>query len=296
MCYYVVEPAVASSGAAETVLLPHGEPSWSFLNRKLVTPITEAGHRVVMFDQVGFGRSDKPADVADYTSERHVAWNEDLLINHLDLRGITLLAQDWGGILSLRVAARNPARFHRIVVSSTFLPTGLADSDTGHISPDFYAWKKFANKSQLKGDAIGRLMARGMPLSDVERLAYDVPFPDETFKAGVRAFPELVPTPEDDPTGRICSAGRAEHESCWAVFNKWTRPVLTAYCAGDKIMDGWDVVFQNHCLGCQGQKHRRLEGGGHFVQDALGPELAAVIVDFIATTPVVGGEVLRSKL
>lgn len=139
MAYWDLEPEAAHTG--ETVLLTHGNPTWSYLNRRLVRPLLERGHRVVLFDQVGCGQSDKPADVSDYTYDRHVMWNEDLLCNHLNLSNVTALMQDWGGLIGLRVAANHPARFDRLVISNTILPTcDVSFEGEAYVGQGFYDW------------------------------------------------------------------------------------------------------------------------------------------------------------
>jgi haloalkane dehalogenase len=267
------------------VLLTHGEPSWSYLNRKLIPPLLAAGHRVVLFDQVGFGRSDKPSQEADYSYARHIAWNEDLLINHLDLTNVTALFQDWGGLLGLRVVANHPDRFARLLIANTFLPTGdvpspVTSSGGPAMTEGFYGWKTFCHKSQLAGDGVAVLMGRGTAgpsnpgqgngpgkIGPEEAAAYGAPFPDETYKAGARAFPELVPTPSDDATGRPQPLQSAENAVAWAsVFTKWEKPLLTAFGETDKVMAGMDATWQTACPGAKGQAHTIIKGAGHFLQ------------------------------
>jgi haloalkane dehalogenase len=259
------------SDATETVLLLHGEPSWSYLYRTMIPVITAAGYRAVAPDLVGFGRSDKPAARADYTYQRHVDWVR-AVIEALDLRGITLVCQDWGGLIGLRLAAEEEPRFARIVAANTFLPTG--DSHPGDA---FLAWQNF---SQTAPDfAIGQIVNMGST-SDFSAdviAAYDAPFPDDTFKAGARQFPMLVPTTPDDPASE---ANRA----AWKVLEHWKKPFLTAFSDADPITKGGDLVLQGRIPGAAGQPHTTIAGGGHFLQEDRGPELARVVVDFIRST------------
>jgi len=167
---------------AAPILLLHGEPTWSYLYRKFVPPLAAAGHRVLAPDLIGFGKSDKPAEGADYSYERHVAWMSDWLTK-LDLRDITLFCQDWGGLLGLRMVADDPDLFSCVVASNTFLPAGGTPSEA------FLAWREFARSSP--DFRIGALLDRATatPRSEAEIAAYDAPFPDEPSKAGARAPP-----------------------------------------------------------------------------------------------------------
>lgn len=258
--------------AAETVLLLHGEPSWSYLYRTMIPVITAAGHRAVAPDLVGFGRSDKPAAREDYTYARHVAWLT-AAIETLDLRGITLVCQDWGGLLGLRIAAEHPERFARIVAANTFLPTG-----DRHPGDAFLAWQKFSQ--EVPEFPTGRIVAGGCAteLAPEVIAAYDAPFPDETYKAGARQFPTLVPTRPDDPAS---DANRA----AWKVLERWDKPFLTAFSDSDPVTQGGNGPLQSRIPGARSQAHTTIRGGGHFLQEDRGPELAAVVVGFIATTP-----------
>jgi haloalkane dehalogenase len=258
--------------ASETVLLMHGEPSWSYLYRTMIPVITDAGHRAVAPDLVGFGRSDKPAAREDYTYQRHVDWMR-AVIESLDLRDITLVCQDWGGLIGLRLAAEDEARFARIVVANTFLPTG--DHPLGKA---FDRWLEF---SQTVPDfAVGQMLnfATTTDLSDAEIAAYDAPFPDDSFKAGARHFPTLVPGSPDDPAA-------APNRAAWKVLEQWEKPFLTAFSDEDPIMKGGDVAFQSRIPGAAGQPHTTIVGGGHFLQEDRGPELARVVVNFLRTAP-----------
>jgi haloalkane dehalogenase len=259
---------------AQPVLMLHGEPSWSYLYRKLIPVVTAAGHRAVAPDLVGFGRSDKPAAREDHTYQRHVDWMRGT-VEALDLRGITLVCQDWGGLIGLRLVAEMPGRFARVVAANTFLPTG--DHDPGDA---FRAWQRY---SQTTPDFhVGGIVSGGCVTSLPPEVvaAYDAPFPDDAHKAGARQFPTLVPTTPDDPAS---DANRA----AWEVLSRWEKPFLTAFGDSDAITRGADAVLQKLIPGCQGQPHTTLQGAGHFLQEDRGEELGRAVVDFMARTPAV---------
>jgi haloalkane dehalogenase len=274
--HYVDEGRAAgpAGGATRTtVLMLHGEPSWSFLYRKMIPVVVGAGHRALAPDLVGFGRSDKPAKRTDYTYQRHVDWLRAALFDQLDLRNITLVCQDWGGLLGLRLAAEHPDRFDRIVAANTFLPTG--DRDPGEA---FLAWQKFSQETPEL--PVGRIVTGGCAtdLSPEVVAAYDAPFPDESYKEGARQFPVLVPTRPDDPAAE-------PNRRAWEVLTTWDKPFLTAFSDSDPITRGADRHLQELIPGAQGQPHTTITGGGHFLQEDKGEELAQVVVDFITATP-----------
>lgn len=257
---------------AAPVLLMHGEPSWSFLYRHMIPILVEAGHRVVVPDLVGFGRSDKPSETGDYTYARHVAWMSELVFGHLDLTAITFFGQDWGGLVGLRLVAEAPERFARLCVGNTGLPTG-----EGKLSEAFLAWQKFSRESPQF--PIGMIVNGGCTtdLAPEVIAAYDAPFPDDTYKAGARIFPSLVPTSTDDPAS-------ADNIAAWQVLDRFERPVLCAFSDKDAVTIGGDGIFRRRLPGAEGQPHTTIEGGGHFLQEDRGPQLAAVLNDFIART------------
>jgi haloalkane dehalogenase len=252
---------------AAPVLLLHGEPSWSYLYRKMIPLITAAGHRVVAPDLVGFGRSDKPARREDYTYQRHVDWMRGVL-DALDLRRITLVCQDWGGLIGLRLAAEHPERFARIVAANTFLPTG--DRPAG---PAFLAWRKYSQETPEFH--VGGIV-RGGCVTDLAPeviAAYDAPFPEDRYKAGARQFPMLVPVTPDDPAA-------APNRRAWEALGCWTKPFLTAFSDSDPITAGGDKVFRERVPGARGREHVTIEGAGHFLQEDKGEVLAAIAVRF----------------
>ena len=259
----------------QVVLMLHGEPSWSYLYRKMVPVFVAAGHRAVAPDLVGFGRSDKPARREDYSYARHVAWMRGL-IEALDLRGITLVCQDWGGLIGLRLVAEMEERFARVVAANTFLPTG--DQDPGDA---FRAWQ---NYSQTTPDFhVGGIVKGGCvtdPPAEVVA-AYDAPYPDDSYKAGARQFPMLVPTRPDDPASEA-------NRQAWEVLRRFERPFLTAFGDSDAITRGADRVLQKLIPGAAGQPHTTIAGAGHFIQEDKGEELARVAVEFMAGTPAQG--------
>lgn len=255
--------------AAAPILLLHGEPSWSYLYRTMIPPLVAAGHRVIAPDLVGFGRSDKPADVTDYTYARHVDWMEQLVVDHLGLTGATFFGQDWGGLVGLRVVTANPDRFDRIVIGNTGLPTGDAP-----MSKAFMAWQKFSQETPVFD--IGALVqgATITTLTDAEVAAYDAPFPDDSFKAGARIFPSLVPTSPDDPAA-------AANRDAWEVLEQWHKPFVTCFSDGDPITGGGDGIFRRRVPGANGQPHVTIEHAHHFFQEDAGPRLAQLLIDVI---------------
>lgn len=256
---------------AAPVLLIHGEPSWSYLYRKMIPIIVDAGHRVVAPDLVGFGRSDKPAEKNDYTFQRHVDWMTSWL-EQLDLQSITFFGQDWGALIGLRLVAENPDRFARVVIGNGGLPTG-----EGTPGEAFMRWQKFSQESPAFD--IGRLIqgATTTQLPDDVVAAYDAPFPDDSYKAGARIFPSLVPTRPDDPAAPA-------NKKAWEVLVVWEKPFLTTFSDSDPVTKGGERVLQARIPGAQGQPHVTIESGGHFLQEDKGEELAKIVVDFIAKT------------
>jgi haloalkane dehalogenase len=255
---------------APPVLLMHGEPSWSFLYRKMITGLVARGHRVIAPDLIGFGKSDKPAEQADYTYERHVAWMSAWL-GKLDLSQITLFCQDWGGLIGLRLVAAFPERFARVVTANTGLPVGTGWSE------GFRAWLEFSQKVPVFPTSFILNGGSTRELTPAEQAAYDAPYPDETYKSGARIFPTLVPiTPEH--------ASVAENKAAWAVLEAFEKPFLTAFSDKDAVSAGGEKVFQARVPGAKGQKHTIVAGGGHFLQEDAPDELVTIIDTFIKET------------
>lgn len=263
--------AYVEAGPADgpVVLLLHGEPSWSFLYRKVIGVLAAAGLRAVAPDLVGFGRSDKPAEVADHSYARHVAWVRALAFDALDLREVTLVGQDWGGLIGLRLVAEHPDRFARVVAANTGLPTG-----------DFpmpEVWWRFRRAVETAPALdIARFVQAGCrtPLSPKVRAAYDAPFPDESYKAGPRAMPTLVPTASDDPASE---ANRA----AWERLKQWHKPFLVAFSDRDPITGPMAPILRKLIPGAAGQEHPVIEGAGHFLQEDAGERLGAAIAAFV---------------
>jgi len=254
---------------AAPVLMLHGEPSWSFLYRKMIPIVAAAGHRVVAPDLVGFGRSDKPVRREDYTYQHHVDWMRGVL-EGLDLRRVTLVCQDWGGLIGLRLAAEHEDRFARIVAANTSLPTG--DVTPGSA---FLAWRQYSQETP--DFPVGGIVQMGCTTTLARDVvaAYDAPFPDDRYKVGARQFPVLVPASPDDPAA-------AANRAAWAALRRWEKPFLTAFSDGDPITRGADRRLQEAIPGACAWTHPTIGGGGHFLQEDQGEALAKVVVDFIA--------------
>jgi haloalkane dehalogenase len=254
------------------VALLHGEPSWSFLYRTTIPVLAAAGLRVVAPDLVGFGRSDKPAEPGDHSYARHVEWVRALLFDVLDLRGVTLVGQDWGGLIGLRLVAEHPGRFAAVVAANTGLPTG------DHDMPDvWWQFRRAVEKAETLD--VGRLVQAGCRtrLTPEIRAAYDAPFPDESFKAGPRVMPTLVPTQPDDPAS-------AANRAAWATLTSTDIPFLCAFSDGDPITAGMAPMLRRSMPGAAGREHPTIKNAGHFLQEDAGPALGKAIAAF-ATAP-----------
>ena len=252
----------------EAVLLLHGEPSWSYRYRHMIPPLVAAGMRTVAHDLIGFGRSDKPAARSAYTYAGHVDWMREFL-ERLNLDGLTLVCQDWGSLIGLRVAAENEHRFARIVLANGGLPTGDQEMPRA-----FRIWRAFARYSPWF--PIGRILQSGTvaTLPPDVIAAYDAPFPSPAYKAGARAFPQLVPAEPDDPAAPA-------NRSAWQIFSQWQKPFLTAFSNRDPITRGADKPFLERVPGAQNQAHTTISNAGHFLQEEKGPELADIVIRFV---------------
>ena len=282
----------------EVVLCLHGQPSWSYLYRKMIPVFTAAGFRVLAPDLVGFGRSDKPTERSDYTYARHVAWMSAWL-EAQDLRDVNLFCQDWGGLIGLRLVAAFPERFARVVAANTGLPDGgglpaeaakpmwdlyetvpvVAATDLGkHFAdpegpPGFFYWRKYCAESP--DFSVGDVMAfAGGQMSPEIRAAYEAPFPDASYVAGARQFPSLVPIFPDDPE---IPANRA----AWQVLEKFDKPFMTSFSDGDPVTAGMHQILQDRIAGAKGVEHVTIRDAGHFLQEDQGEACALAMIDFI---------------
>jgi haloalkane dehalogenase len=257
---------------AETVLLMHGEPSWSFLYRHMIPILVEAGYRTIAPDLVGFGRSDKPTKKKDHTYRKHVEWMTKWMIQ-LDLSKINLFCQDWGSLIGLRMAIENQERFKRIILSNGGLPTGV-----GMMSKAFLGWRQLSRTS--KEFDIGRIIQNGTTTDLTEEIlkGYYAPFPDDSYKAGARIMPSLVPISRDDPEHKA-------NKKAVKLFSEWKKPFLTAFSDSDPITRGGEMLWINHVLGARDLEHPTIKNAGHFLQEDKGPEIAQIIIKFIKENP-----------
>ena len=257
---------------ARPILLMHGEPSWSYLYRKMIPILVNAGYRVIAPDLIGFGRSDKPTQRADYTYQRHVDWMHCVL-NQLELNDITLFCQDWGGLIGLRLVAEQSDRFARVVAANPVLPTG--EHSPGEA---FKQWQTFSQEVAIF--PAGTIINGGVTSDLTPEIiaAYNAPYPEEKYKEGARQFPLLVPTSMDDPSSK-------DNIAAWQVLSEWQKPFLTAFSDKDPITGGGDKIFQKLIPGTKGQKHTTIINGGHFLQEDQSERLAEVILQFISDNP-----------
>lgn len=257
---------------APVVLLMHGEPTWSFLYRKMIPPLLAAGLRVVAPDLVGFGRSDKPVATRDYTYANHVAWM-CAWIEQLGLQQVTLFCQDWGSLIGLRMVTADPERYARVALANGGLPTGSEP-----VPRAFQLWRLFSRWSPWF--PIGRIVRSGCAqgLSARDAAAYDAPFPSAAYRRGARVFPSLVPLGTHDPE-------HAANEAAWQVLQAWHKPFLTLFSTRDPITRGGFRLFHDRVPGTRGQPHQPIRGAGHFLQEDRGLELAQALIDWLRPSP-----------
>lgn len=253
----------------QAILLLHGEPSWSYLYRKMIPPLTQAGFRCIAPDLVGFGKSGKPARQEDYSYAAHLQWLR-IALEEILPAGAALFCQDWGGLLGLRLLAEQPDRFSAVVAANTFLPAG--DQPV----PDaFLQWQAFAQSVPQfpVGNVVNMGTATALPPEVMA--AYDAPFPEERFKSGARIFPALVPVSPEEPEARA-------NREAWKALEQWEKPFLTLFGDSDPITRGAEKVLQARIPGAQEQPHAILEQAGHFIQEDQGRVLARHVIDFLS--------------
>ena len=275
--------------SGETILLLHGQPSWSYLYRKVIPHLVKAGYRVIAPDLIGFGKSDKPSKLSDITYSRQEEWLRTAIFDVLKLRDVTLFAQDWGGLLSLRIVAFYPEYFSRVMVANTGLPVGGKDSN---FTPGDHPRLLIATIGIKVWQAVSRwlpnfpvgkmcsMLVREIKLTPDEIYAYNAPFPSAEYKSAVRAMPSLIPTdPKSEDTLR--------NREAWRLLGKFDKPFRTAFSDKDdatRILPV-DQNFQNHVVGAKGQNHVRIMNAGHFLQEDQSERLAQELITFIKDNP-----------
>ena len=264
--HYVCE----GPAGGRVVVLLHGQPSWSYLYRRSIVELAAEGHQVYAPDLIGFGRSDKPDDISAYSYTQHVDWVHEFL-RKLDLFDISFVLHDWGGSIGLRVVGRDPDRFARILACNTAMVDG-----TIPMPEDWLAFRdKVASTEELRvSDLVRGLCHR--PMNDAVAAAYDAPFPTEAHKAGVRAFPTLVPVREDDPNG-------PEVRAAWEVLRQFGKPFLTVFGKEDRIYAGAEALFVPAVPGTKGQPHVVMEDAGHFLQEDQPEAFSRAAMGFLET-------------
>ena len=252
-----------NSQSDEVVLLLHGEPSWSYLYRKMIPLLVKAGKRVIAPDLIGFGKSDKLSEREDYSYLNHIQWTSSLL-THLKLKNMILFAQDWGGLIGLRLLANAPENFSGLVVSNSGLPVGIGSSE------GFNQWLNFSQT--VEDFNSGKIVNQGSmsKLNEEEVAAYNAPFPNEDYKAGPRVFPKLVPITTEHPQVK-------ENIEAWEVLKNFDKPTIALFGEHDMAFKEQDKYIIEKIKGAEGMPHRRINAG-HFSQENQPEELVEAIL------------------
>lgn len=288
----------------EIILCMHGQPSWSYLYRKMIPVFTAAGYRTIAPDLIGFGRSDKPSERSDYTYQRHVDWMCAWL-TALDLNNITFIGQDWGGLIGLRMLTAHPARYARAIVANTGLPDakGIPEEMAPAMRevydsipvieahelgekfaakdgpPGFFYWRKYTSENpNFKVRDVMASLSLDAGEADAILDAYAAPFPDDSYQAGARQFPSLVPIFPDDPS-------IPANKKAWEVLQNFEKPFLTAFSDSDPVTAGGETRFQEEVPGAKGQNHVTIKAAGHFLQEEKPEDLANVVIAFMKDNP-----------
>ncbi len=257
--------------AKQTILLLHGEPSWSYLYRKMIPVLSKAGHRVIAPDLIGFGKSSKPIEFDDYSYQNHVNWTSEIL-KQLDLDNVTLFGQDWGGLIGFRLVAQYAEKFSSMAIANTTFPMGISDLSKIAV---FTQWRDYAKKTDKMN--VGKVLQNSTvnQLSDEVIAAYWAPFPEKAYMAGAKIFPSLVPIEMDNPE---CLLNKKIWKETWLT---WEKPFLTLFSDKDPMFSGQDIYYQKNIPGALGQAHQVIKDGGHFLQEDKGKEIADVLVNWM---------------
>lgn len=254
---------------AEPILLMHGNPTWSFLYRRMIPGLLKTGRRVIAVDLVGCGRSDKPAAKSDYTLARHYDWMSKWL-TAMDLNNITLFCQDWGGTIGLHLVSLHPERFDRVIAANTGLPLGEGESDF---------MKMWVGMMREATEFPWHMLTAGMTrkLTDAEIAAYRAPFPTSEYESGIIQFPVLIAVQVDNP-------GAPLNREAWGRLASFDKPFLTLFGELDPVSRGWEKRAQEYFKGARDQDHRIIAGASHFIQEDAGAELVDHITRFLSVS------------
>ena len=263
---------------ASVVLMLHGNPMWSYLYRHMIGPITAAGYRAVVPDLIGFGRSDKPARRADYSYDRFVGWMISLF-DQLDLRYVTLVCQDWGGPIGLRLLSERPERFAAVVATNTLLQN-LEPAPGGAEGWPYPTTRACIERSRVNDDLVASELVASVAITDLSDdvlAAYDAPFPSAAYKAGMHQITLCIPADEG-------AEGLDANRRAWSLLDQWTKPFVTAFSDSDPSTRAWAEVFRHRIPGSKGQDHPVIPKAGHFVQEEQGEALATEVIKVMRVT------------
>ncbi|HEX6232115.1 MAG TPA: haloalkane dehalogenase [Jiangellaceae bacterium] len=276
MHYVDSEPADPARASGETVLLLHGNPSWSYLYRHIIPPLVAAGHRCVAPDLIGLGKSDKPTDRFIYTYQQHMDWLTEAVFDRLDLQDVTMVCHDWGGTLGLRLLAEYPDRFRRVVAMNTGMKTGQEElSQEGWMY--LAQWLQFTQRTNPlhASQIVSQFTAAA--LDPAALAAYDAPFPTDAHQHGIRRFAVLIPISGNDEA-------TPAFQAAWKVLDTLEVPFLCVFSDRDHVTRGRHEALSGRIPGAAGQPHAVITDAGHFLQEDKPDEVAAALIEFMNST------------